>query len=107
MNNDKKLALLKNWQEVSKKYTEAVLAYMDVTWCSGEAPHIKTGDSVVDEYTKLVAELTGIPFDELICWLHDLYCGEVASYDVRVDGKWHSARTIEEFFDLWVAINKD
>lgn len=107
MNNDKKIELLKSWQAVSKQYTESISAYIDVTHCSGDAPHIKASDNALDEYTKLVAELTGIPFDELMCWTYDLQYGNVAARDLKVDGEWHSARTIEELFNLWVAINKE
>lgn len=104
---DKKLELLKSWQEVSKQYTEAISAYIDVTHCTGEAPHIKTADNVHDKFTKLIAEATGIPFDELICWAYDLQYGEVAALDFKVDGEWRSARTIEELFFIWDDLNKE
>jgi|GEM_PF-6681450 len=105
MTNDNRLALLKSWQEVSKSFTEAASAYMDLTHCPCEAPHIKTAYGVFEEHAKLVAVWTGVPFKELLCWAYDLHYGEVASYDVKLDGKWHSARTIEEFSNLWDAIN--
>lgn len=107
MNNDKKLALLKTWQEVSKKYTEAISAYIDVTHCSGEAPHIKASDGTLDEYTWLVSDLTGVPFDELICWAYDLQYGDVAARDLKVNGEFRSARTIEELFFIWDDLNKE
>lgn len=107
MTNDKKIELLKSWQEASKQYTEAISAYIDVTHCTGEAPHIKASDNVIDEYTKLVAELTGIPFDELMCWTYDLQYGKVAARDLKIGGEWRSARTIEDLFYLWAAINKE
>lgn len=96
MTKDKKLELLKSWQEVSKQYTEAISAYIDVTHCTGEAPHIKTADNVHDKFTKLIGEATGIPFDELICWAYDLQYGEV-----------RSARAIEELFFIWDDLNKE
>lgn len=105
MNKDYRLALLKNWQAVSKQYTEAISAYIDVTHCSGDAPHIKASDDVIDEHTKLVSELTGIPFDELMCWTYDLQYGNVAARDLKVDGEWRSARTIEELFFIWDDLN--
>lgn len=107
MNNDEKIEILKIWQEVSKKYIDVSSAYIDLTYCSEEAPHIKTADNILDEYTKLVAEITGIPFDDLLCWVFDLKCGEVEAYEVRVDGKWHIAETVEGLFSVWVLINKD